>query len=110
VYTYQAGDTDYEVFRADEPLASAEGYWAYFGSLGYQTLPLSGSQSLTVNLPAQQWVMIGNPRGTPATVIGADAVYVYAPTTGYTATWSLSPGQGAWAFSRDGGTVTISSN
>jgi hypothetical protein len=110
LYTYQPGDTDYAVLGADEPLVPSEGYWAYFGGTGYQTVPLSGSRSITLNLPALQWVMIGNSRGTSATVTGADAVYVYAPTTGYVATSTLSPGQGAWAFSSNGGSITISSN
>jgi hypothetical protein len=110
LYTYQPGDTDYEILGADEPLVPSEGYWAYFGGTGYQMLPVSGSRSLTLNLPALQWVMIGNSRGTSATVTGADVVYAYAPTTGYIATSTLSPGQGAWAFSSIGGFITISGN
>jgi hypothetical protein len=110
LYTYQPGDTNYEVLGADEPLVQPEGYWAYFGSTGYETLPVRGPQTLTLNLPALQWVMIGNPRGTPATVTGADAVYVYSGSGGYVAASTLSPGEGAWAISTSGGTISISSN
>jgi hypothetical protein len=107
LYTYQPGDTDYEVLAADGPLVESEGYWAYFGSTGYETLPASGPKTLALNVPALQWVMIGNSRSTPATVTGADAVYVYAGTGGYVATSTLSPGQGAWAISTSGSTITI---
>jgi hypothetical protein len=110
LYTYQLGDTDYEVLGADGPLVQPEGYWAYFGSTGYQMLPVRGPQTLTLNVPAQQWVMIGNPRGTPATVTGADAVYSYTGTAGYVATSTLMPGRGAWVISTSGGTISISSN
>lgn len=110
LYTYQPGDTDYEVLGADGPLVPPEGYWAYFGGRGYETLPVTGSQTLTLTVPALEWAMIGNPGGTPATVTGADTVYVYAGTAGYVATSTLSPGQGAWAISTSGGTITIASN
>jgi hypothetical protein len=110
LYTYQPGDADYEVLAADGPLVSTDGYWAYFGSTGYARLPTSRSQMLTIRLPALQWVMIGNPRGTPATVTGADAVLVYSGTDGYVATSTLPPGQGGWAISINGGTITIAPN
>jgi hypothetical protein len=52
-------------------------------------------------------VMIGNPYPTTATVHGADVVYTYSPGSGYSATTSLTAGQGAWAYSAAGGEVTI---
>jgi hypothetical protein len=110
LYTYQAGDTDYEVLGADGPLTDQEGYWAYFGGTGYESLPLTGPKTITINLPALQWVMIGNPHGSPATVTGADAVYVYTGAAGYAPTATLAPGQGGWAISTTGGTVTITNN
>jgi len=44
------------------------------------------------------------------TVSGADFFYTYDPVNGYSqplTTATLQPGQGAWAYSAAGGTVTI---
>jgi hypothetical protein len=111
LYTFQAGDTAYEVVPTGTALTAPRGYWAYFNAPGTMTLPVVSLQTQTVTLPASQWVMIGNPGNTPATVTGADTVYSYNPaiTTGspYTATTTLLPGQGAWAISISGGTATV---
>ena len=110
LYTYQAGDTVYETLASGGPLTQPDGYWAYFGGAAGGTIPTSGPQTLTVNLPALQWVMIGNPGNTAAAVAGADIVYTYAASGGYQATTSLAPGQGGWAISTSGGTATISNS
>lgn len=107
LYTYQAGDTIYETIGAGGPFNQPNGYWAYYGASGGEMIPLSGPQTLTVNLPALQWVMIGNPGNSPATVTGADVVYTYSASGGYQQTTSLLPGQGAWVISISGGTATI---
>jgi hypothetical protein len=106
MYTYQAGDTAYETIGNGTPLTQPQGYWAYMGA-ATGSIPLSGPQSLTVALPPAQWVMIGNPGNTPANVSGADVVYTYSATSGYQPTTTLQPGQGAWAISVNGGTLTI---
>jgi hypothetical protein len=52
--------------------------------------------------------MIGNPGSTTASVTGADSIMTYNATTSqYASTTSLTPGQGAWAISYNGGTATI---
>ena len=40
-------------------------------------------------------------------VSGADVVYVYDQVAGYAPTTVLQPGQGAWAYSAAGGTLTF---
>jgi hypothetical protein len=60
-------------------------------------------------LPAGQYALIGNPTGMTMTVTGADAVYAYDPTSGtYRQATTLGAGQGAWAYSANGATVSLS--
>ncbi len=108
LYTYQAGDTNYESITTGTPLTPGQGYWAYFASSASSPLALAGPQTQTIPLPAGQWVMIGNPGDGSASVSGADVVYGYSGA-GYQLTTSLAPGQGAWAISFGGGSVTITS-
>jgi hypothetical protein len=105
IYTYQAGDTAYEEVQNLQP---GLGYWVDFDAPTTATLSAGSPQSVSLPLPAGQYIMVGNPGSFPATVRGADAVYVYNPSTGYQQTTTLQPGQGAWVFSYSGGTVTIS--
>lgn len=113
LYTWQAGDTQYEVVPTGGQLRAGPGYWAFFNAAATGSLPIVGPQTQTVALPGNQYVMIGNPGNAPATVTGADVVYTYnsASTSGnpYTATTTLQPGQGAWAISINGGTASIAS-
>lgn len=106
LYTFQAGNTDYQVAQNGQ---SGLGYWAYFSTPTTAVLPLTLPDSVTLQLPAGQFIMVGNPSSKTATVSGADIVYTYSPTDGYQATTTLQPGQGAWVFSYNGGTVTITS-
>jgi hypothetical protein len=110
LYTYQAGDTAYEVINNGTPLTQPQGYWAYFDPATTGAVPTSGPQTLNVALPPAQWVMISNAGNTPATVSGADVVYTYNAAAGYQPTTTLLPGQGAWAISVIGGTATIANS
>jgi hypothetical protein len=110
LYTYQAGDTNYQTIAAGTQLFAGSGYWAYFDAATAGTIPVSNSQTLSIGLPAGQWVMIGNAGNTVATVTGADVVYIYSASSGYQATTSLVPGQGAWAISVNGGTATVANS
>lgn len=89
------------------PLAGGIGYWAYFAAP--TTVTVAGEpRPLYRPLPAGRWTLIGNPFTTAASVSGPDAVYAYDPDTGgYAAATVLQPGQGAWAYSAQGGTATI---
>jgi hypothetical protein len=119
-YTWQAGDTEYPAVSGSGGLEPGAGYWAYFDqptavnlqSTAQSCCPLLDNAQpppFTVDLPAGQFITIGDPYSVPASVAGADAVYTYDPTTGsYQATTTLQPGQGAWAYSAGGGTITIS--
>jgi hypothetical protein len=109
LYTFQTGDTAYQVFPISTPLEPGRGYWAYFATPTSVVLPQMGPalQPFSQPLPAGQFVMIGNPFPTTATVSGADVVYVYDQRNGYQQTTTLQTGQGAWAYSAAGGTVTF---
>jgi hypothetical protein len=107
LYTYQAGDREYRLVPADTPLEAGAGYWAHFETLAVQTLPASAPLNTTLALPAGAYVMIGNPRATISAFYGAHVVYIYDAVQGYQTTLTLQPGQGAWAYSARGATITI---
>jgi hypothetical protein len=100
----------YSAVAAGTPLEGGQGYWAYFTTS--TSVPLSTPQILPARreAPAGAWVMVGNPSpATPASVGGADAVFAWNPAAGaYETTARLQPGQGAWAISLRGGTITVS--
>jgi hypothetical protein len=108
LFTLQPGDTAYETIPAGTPLKAGAGYWVDLASTTSTAIATASPTSVTVQLPAGQFVMIGNAGNTVATVTGADSVLVYNPTTAsYTQTNQLQPGQGAWAVSNAGGPATI---
>ena len=109
LYTFQASGANYETLAAGAQLQVDDGYWAYFSAPTTETIPLVGTSSTTVSLPAGHWIMVGDPFDTPATVSGADVIYAYTPGAGYVAATVLDPGQGGWAFSLHGGTLTFTS-
>lgn len=109
LYTWQPGDSSYEVLSAGILTSTGMGYWANFPTTTTEALPYSAKLHMSRYLPAGQYVMIGDPSNWPATVIGADSVYTYDPVSGYQRTTVLRPGQGAWALSHFGATVTITS-
>lgn len=107
LYTLGAGDSAYRPVPPGTPLQAGVGYWAYFPSSTRLTLFAADTQPLTVRLPPAQFLPIGNPGLSEATVSGADLVYTYAPSGGYQVSPVLQPGEGAWAYSATGGTITI---
>ncbi|MHB8573928.1 MAG: DUF4232 domain-containing protein [Dehalococcoidia bacterium] len=109
LYTFQAGDMAYEAVPNSTPLVAGRGYWAYFAAPTSVRFPrlLPVAPPLSLSLPAGQFIMIGDPFATDASVSGADSVYVYDQQHGYQATIRLQAGQGAWAFSAAGATITI---
>jgi PKD repeat protein len=109
LYTFQAGDTDYETLPQGSPISAGRGYWAYFNAPTNVPLAASTQSSITVNAPAGQFIMVGNPSQTQTmTVRGADVVYLFDPTANmYTANTVLQPGKGAWVYSEAGATITI---
>ncbi len=107
LYSFPAGAQTYRVLPSDTPLEAGAGYWAYFDTLAPQILPASASFSTNLVLPAGAFVLIGNPRAAISVVYGADVVYIYDAVQGYESTLTLQPGQGAWAYSARGATITI---
>lgn len=109
LYTYQAGDTNYETVQQGQATTSAYGYWAYFTTATTETLAAGSNAAATVTAPAGQYIMVGNPSGSQsASVSGADIVYGFdTAANNYAVTTTLAPGQGAWVYSASGGTITI---
>lgn len=109
LYTFQAGDTNYETLPQGSPISAGRGYWAFFNAPTNVPLIASTQSSITVNVPAGQFIMVGNPSQTQTmTVRGADVVYLFDPTANnYTASNVLPPGKGAWVYSDAGATITI---
>ncbi|HZQ38672.1 MAG TPA: hypothetical protein VFD32_22295, partial [Dehalococcoidia bacterium] len=110
LYTFQAGDTNYETLPQGSPIAAGRGYWAFFNAPTTVPLTASSQSSITVNAPAGQFIMVGNPSQTQTmTVRGADVVYLFdTAANNYVASTILPPGKGAWVYSDAGATVTIS--
>jgi hypothetical protein len=108
LYTLQPGDASYETLAAGAALKPGAGYLAFFPSSTTATLPVVTAASVTVQLPPGQFVLIGNPGDTAATVTGADTVLTFsASSNSYSQATTLPPGQGAWVMSNNGGQVTI---
>jgi PKD repeat protein len=108
-FTYQTNDSNYETIPDPSGFTGGLGYWAFFPNAAVEMLPAGNTNGPIIPLGAGQWTLIGNSGTTPAGVTGADVVYVYTAATGYAPASSLSPGQGAWAYSANGGTATITS-
>jgi hypothetical protein len=104
IYTWQAGDMAYEMVQNPQ---QGTGYWVYFAMPTSVTLKFTGPLQITKPLPAGQYIMVGNPGNAAAILRGADAAYLYDPTTGYQLTDQIPPGEGAWVISQAGGTLTI---
>ena len=110
VYTLQPGDSSYQTVQTAQGTVTGYGYWAFFSNA--TSLPLAaGSAGYSVLARPGQFIMIGNPSGNePATVSGADAVYVFDAARGsYQPATLLQPGEGAWALSYSGGTISLAS-
>ena len=112
LYTFQASDSAYESFPTTVSLSGGVGVWAFFPQAGLVTgLPVVTAQTLHLTLPAGHFIMAGNPTDGPVSLSGADVVDTFNTATNQysvaTGTVTLAPGQGAWVFSRFGGTLTI---
>ena len=107
LYTFQAGDTNYESLPNTTGITGGRGYWAYYFSPAVVSMNGSGTTTATIAAPASQWIMAGNPSSTTSvTVRGADAVDTWNGTA-YAQGTVLGPGQGAWVISLNGGTITL---
>jgi plastocyanin len=110
LYTLRAGDSGYNTVPAGSPLAAMTGYWAHFGATTTENLPITGAApgSTSLSVPAGRFILVGDPGTAAVTLSGVDDVLSYDPAAGYHAVTTLQPGQGAWAFSISGGTLTMS--
>jgi hypothetical protein len=104
LYTWQNGDVAYASSNTTQP---GFGYWAYFPAQSTIVMTVTAPTTITKAVLPNVYIMIGNAGSTPATVSGADVVYIYNPTSGYQTTNVLQPGQGAWVLSLSGGNVTL---
>lgn len=110
LYTFQAGDANYESQPNSTGVSAGRGYWAYFSSPVTVTIIAGGTSQASITAPAGQYVMVGNPSSTQTlTIHGADQAFTYDPVAGvYNPVTILAPGKGAWAISLNGGTITVS--
>lgn len=107
VYGLSADGSNYISVTSDADIADTQGYWVHFVQTSNAILSGHTGRGTSVQLPAGRWTLIGNASLTAAAVDGADVVEAYDPDSGYLAVASLAPGQGAWAYSADGGIVRI---
>jgi hypothetical protein len=109
VLAFDTAANSYTQIGLGDSLSGGRGYWAYFSANTPVTLPAGSNASITVAASAGKWQLIGNPSGTtPALVTGADEVFAFDAVAGqYMAVTTLQPGQGAWALSQAGGSITI---
>jgi PKD repeat protein/heat shock protein HslJ len=109
LYTFQAGNTAYQSIPNTQGIVGGQGYWAFFTAQTTVTFAGDSTSPITVQAPANQYIMVGNPSVTgPATVTGADVVYVWDATGGaYASQTTIAPGRGAWALRSTAGSVTI---
>ena len=108
LYTLPSGASSYELVTPAQGTSGGLGYWAHFSAGANVILAAGASVAYSVAAAPGQWVMIGDPSGVlPATISGADTVYSYDSAGGYVAASLLNPGQGAWAFSGGGGTISV---
>jgi hypothetical protein len=108
VYTWQPGDTTYEIGSSSTPLKAGLGYWICPPNAVTVDLSAGSSLPTSVTVAPKQWVLIGDPSGVQAAeVTGAGDVFTYDPSAGYQQSSTLLPGQGAWAASLLGGTITV---
>lgn len=107
VYGLSADRSSYIPVTSDADIADTQGYWVHFVQPSNAILSVHTGQVRSIQLPTGRWTLIGNPSFTAAAVDGADVVEAYGPDSGYQAVSSLAPGQGAWAYSADGGIVPI---
>ena len=112
-YAWDPAISRYVRVAAGTVLQAGGGYWAYFTTQTAVTLLPTGSDvSAHLSAPAGSWILVGNPSDrAPATILGGDAVFAWDPVgSRYTAVRTVLPGQGAWAFSATGGTITITTS
>ncbi len=100
-------------YQTQSPSAG-DGSWAYLKAPQTVYLSLPSSPQQTVSLSATSWGMIGNPYTTNVTVSlqPGDMAFTYDPTTAQysvpaSGSLTLKPGQGAWLFSKKGGSYFI---
>jgi len=98
MYAFGPGSTTYTVVPQGTPLQAGMGYWAYFEAPASTSLAFTSAGASEAALPPGQFVLIGNPGDTVATVSGASMVLTWNGSQ-YTQVSQLNPGQGAWAFS-----------
>jgi hypothetical protein len=110
LYTLQAGDNAYESIAPASVLDPFKGYWIYFSQPTHVPFPECGTVLFdTIPLPPGQWVMVGRPFNLFGGALrGFDLLYRYNPATQtYTRDVNLTPGEGGWALSYAGGTLTF---
>jgi hypothetical protein len=110
LYGWDPVSGTYQQVPSGGPLKGGQGYWTFASQDVNLGIGKAGAEVMCVSLPAGKWTLIGNPSGiSTVTVNGIDSVWAYDPTAGaYQMTSSLKVGQGAWAYSASGATISLS--
>lgn len=108
LYTIDLQSGQFKAVDPTLPLQGGVGYFANFTDLTNVRLAPDDGQPATINAPAGQWLLVGNPSDyNDAAVQGADLVYGYDPQAGYIQESTLPPGQGALVYSANAGPIVV---
>jgi len=112
VLALRADGLTYASLQSSDAPSEGQGYWVYVDGPSNMSMPAPLHDGVTVSVTAGpgEWVLIGDTTSFyPGLVTGADAVFTYDPDSGYQMQRILFPGQGAWAMTQLGGTITVGS-
>ena len=111
LFTFQATDTNYEVINGNI-VTAPEAFWAFFSKATTINQPCVTGNGASVTLPANHFIMVGNPfnRSIALNASGA-TIYTFNTATNsystFTGSATLGVGQGAWIISPAAGTLNI---
>src|SRR5487761_1470220 len=63
LYTWQPGDTSYEVIQPSRGTKNGLGYWVYYPAPTKVTLAAGSMATMQLSMSAGQWAMLGAPSG-----------------------------------------------
>ena len=61
LYTFQAGNTAYQVVPNTSGIVNGQGYWCFLNAPTTLSLNGQGTTSASISAPPSQWVMVGEP-------------------------------------------------
>jgi hypothetical protein len=111
ILTFEPSGAGFQALASTDGAVEGKGYWVNVPAASLMSMPSPLHDGVEASFPAppDTWIMIGDTTSFyPGFVSGADEVFTYDEENGYRNQSILFPGQGAWAISHSGGTITIS--